>query len=345
MLKEEDIIELSLENGVTYKIYLPFKESDHIQKTVFQTQKPYEHELLSYILTLIPPHSTLLDIGMNIANHSLFLAANGFKVHAFEANTKMSAIAKESIRLNGFEDRVRVYEFGVSDKNEKAYFAKEIPLNFGGMALSLADENCGCNLDLIECKSIDSLGLEDDIALIKIDIEGMEAKALRGMEKLIAKNRPVICAEANYVDDFLRLDRILNSFNYVHWDIFGVSPMHLYKPFEKISPEQMLQKSLSNSAVLRLYFTGYKHSCFLHNTVGENKQLNLSLRKEVLALKNKELERVKHLKNTLTYRWGKSLLESSRSLCKFLLLPLSLYKDYRAFKLYIKKRRKKDFNP
>lgn len=369
MIKQEDIVELSFENGMHYKMYLPFKESDYIQKIVFNTKKPYEYEMLSYILTQIPKNSTLLDIGMNIANHSLFLAANGFKIYAFEANSKMSAIAKESIRLNGFEDRIKIYEFGVSDRDEKAYFEKEKPWNFGSMSLSTIDENHQENLDFIECKSIDSLDIQDEIALVKIDIEGMESKALKGMKELIKKNRPIIYAEANFVEDFLKIDRILNEFNYVHWDIFGNSPTHLYYPIEKLNLNQMLQKNLSNIAGLKLYWTEYmQKDCFLHRIVNSNlnetkqmkrdltlnlnemkqmkKDLALNLNevkqiKEFIKELTKNTENVNYLKKTLTYRWGKSLVESSKSVCKFFILPLTLCKDYRAFRQYLKKRNKK----
>ncbi len=339
---QENIVELSFENGVSYKMYVPFKESDFIQKQVFNTKKPYEYEMLSHILTQIPKNSTVLDIGMNIANHSLFFAANGFKIHAFEANTKMSEIAKESIRLNHFEDRIKIYEFGVSDREEKAYFAKEMPWNFGGMSLSIITENSEEISDFIECRTIDSFDIKDKIALIKIDIEGMEAKALKGAEKLIAKNRPLIYAEANYVHDFVKLDRILSEFSYVHWDIFGGSPTHLYYPLEKLNSNEILTKSLSNQALLRLYFTTYKHNNFTHNTLSEISKTLLEPKKQNLQ-RDKELHKkaqeLKHIKNTLTYRWGKSLLESSKSLCKILILPYTLLKDYREFKLYLKNKK------
>lgn len=39
---------------------------------------------------------------------------------------------------------------------------------------------------------IDSIG---DIKAIKIDVEGMEADVLRGAEKIISSNKPIICFE------------------------------------------------------------------------------------------------------------------------------------------------------
>lgn len=113
-------------------MYLPFKETDYIQQIVNGTKQPYEYDMLQRI----PKDGVVLDVGMNIANHSLFLAANGYKVFSFEANPKMSAIAKKSIALNGFENKIKVYEMGVSNREEVAHFTEEIPHNYGAMSLT-----------------------------------------------------------------------------------------------------------------------------------------------------------------------------------------------------------------
>ena len=134
---EQDVVTLHLnDEGVEYKMYLPFKDTDYIQKHVNGTKQPYEYDMLQAMLLRIPKGSYVLDIGMNIANHSLFFAANGLNVIAFEANPKMSAIAKKSIALNGFENKIKVYEMGVSNREEVAHFTEEIPHNYGAMSLT-----------------------------------------------------------------------------------------------------------------------------------------------------------------------------------------------------------------
>ena len=136
-MKEEDVVTLNLrDEGVEYKMYLPFKETDGIQQIVNGTKQPYEYDMLQAMLQRIPKGGVVLDVGMNIANHSLFLAANGYKVFGFEANPKMSAIAKKSIALNSFENKIKVYEMGVSNREEVAHFATEIPYNYGAMSLT-----------------------------------------------------------------------------------------------------------------------------------------------------------------------------------------------------------------
>ncbi|MCI5968529.1 FkbM family methyltransferase [Helicobacter sp.] len=257
---QENVVTLSLkEEGVEYKMYLPFKETDYIQKIINATKQPYEYEMLQAMLKRLQKGSVVLDVGMNIANHSLFFAANGYKVIAFEANPKMSAIAKKSIQLNKFEKAIKVYEMGVSNCEEVAHFANEIPHNFGAMSLTQG-ESCGGGG--IICKPLDALNLKEKITAMKIDVEGMEHKVLEGARKLIAKNRPLIYAEALFVQDFVRVERILEGMEYVCWDTFGVSPTHLFLPLESVSEKQIAAKNAAKLALVQLHHSGEKQASF-----------------------------------------------------------------------------------
>ena len=143
-MQENDVVVLDLKDeGVCYRMYLPFREMDFIQKIVDSTRRPYEYEMLQAMLRRIPKDSVILDVGMNIGNHALFFSANGYKVFGFEANPKMIAIAKKNIAINAFEDSIKVYEMGVSDKDEIAHFAQEIPWNFGAMSLTQGEPSAG----------------------------------------------------------------------------------------------------------------------------------------------------------------------------------------------------------
>ncbi|WP_297814229.1 FkbM family methyltransferase, partial [uncultured Helicobacter sp.] len=256
-MEKEKIVTLELQDeDISYQMYLPFKETDYIQKLVWNTKVPYEYEMLQAMLTRIPRDSLVLDIGMNIANHSLFFAANGLRVMGFEANPKMSEIAKKSIALNGFEERILVYEFGLSDKEEIMHYAREIPNNYGGMSLSKGKSTSG---EGILCKTLDSLKIQEKISAIKIDVEGMESRVLKGARALIMKNRPIIYAEANYAQDFVKLERALETMDYVHWDTFGSSPTHLYLPLEQVSEKQILAKNAAKMTFQGLHYTGYRH--------------------------------------------------------------------------------------
>lgn len=354
-MNENDIFTLEFDD-LSYKMYLPFAKTDLIQRHIFNTKKPYEYEMLTHIRSQLKSGDTIMDIGMNIANHSLFFLACGFKVLGFEANAKMIDLAKKSLNLNnGFSQNIEIFELGVSDREEKAFYAQEKPGNYGAMNLSIDNERTE---NFIICKSIDSLNISQKIALMKIDIEGMETKALRGAKALIAKNRPIIYAEANFVGDFLKIDEVLLEYDYIHYGIFGDSPTHLYYPREKIPTEKIGAKMLSNTALMRLYFTNYKHNNLIHNSLARNTNEIVAVKNQLLALQNElvgfknELsqeqnlkgqlklseKRLNHYQNMLSYRFGQSLITSFKNPLKFLLLPFRLFKDYKEYKKYMEQK-------
>lgn len=59
--------------------------------------------MLQDFLKKAKKNTIIVDIGANIGNHSLYLAAHGFDVCAFEANQTLCDIFKISIKLNGFK--------------------------------------------------------------------------------------------------------------------------------------------------------------------------------------------------------------------------------------------------
>ena len=284
------------------------------------------------MLLRIPKDSFVLDIGMNIGNHSLFLAANGLRVIAFEANPKMSKIAKESIALNEFENKIQVNEFGLSDCEGIMHFAKEIPSNFGGMSLSSGAGESGAG---IVVKTLDSLKVQEKISCIKIDVEGMESRVLQGARELIMRNRPMIYAEANYSQDFVKLERVLESLEYVHWDTFGGSPTHLFLPLEQIETKRLLAKTSAKIVNLQLFNTNYKQSSYMQTSIWHlRKDMgNLASKMEIENINKHRIARLESLlfgtakdriKNHLSYQLGQILLKDSKSFFGISKLPFKI---------------------
>lgn len=230
----QNLTKINLKSGVNYQIYLPYAGHDWMQGVIFKTKLPTELDVLEDILSkYTDKDSVFIDIGMNIGNHSLFLAAHNIKCLAFEANQKMSVIAKENIKINHFEDRIKIYEYGLSDKEEKAYFAEEDKNNYGAMSLEILDTSKESDKKIIECKTLDSFGIQNKVFAMKIDVEGMEAKVLQGAKELISKNRPYI-----YVEDWSlgkdKIAKMLNELRYVVCEMFS-SATYLYAPIEKVN--------------------------------------------------------------------------------------------------------------
>lgn len=113
---------------------------------------------------------------------------------------------------------------------------------------------------------------------MKIDVEGMEHKVLEGARKLINKNRPIIYAEANFVQDYVKMERVLESMEYVYWETYGISPTHLFLPLESVTQKAMLAKNAANLALLQLHNSMEKQQSFTNFALDSIYQAINSLR-------------------------------------------------------------------
>jgi FkbM family methyltransferase len=132
----------------------------------------------------------ILDIGANIGNHALFFAPHAQEVWAFEPNPRTATLLALNAEL---APNVRVFPFGLSDRAGSATL--HVPADNLGMATLQA----GASGQAVACsvQRLDDLpGLHaGPVVLVKIDIEGHEAAALRGGLQLLRRHRPVVVFE------------------------------------------------------------------------------------------------------------------------------------------------------
>lgn len=139
-----------------------------------------------------------LDVGANIGNHSVQFAEIFSHVYSFEP-------VQQNLRLlevNCENKNISVFNYGLSDKSNKFY----IHYSDSNMGESvIADGNLKHvdlnNLDQkseITTKALDQVPIFNNVAnieFIKIDIEGHELSALRGMKQTLQRTMPVISLE------------------------------------------------------------------------------------------------------------------------------------------------------
>jgi FkbM family methyltransferase len=167
----------------------------HIGRRMAEEGRPFEWPLLERIHAL-GLRGTAVDVGANVGNHALWLdVVCGLDVVAFEPVTV--AELQANIDANGLDIRVEPVALGAeparaSDRGIRKGDPDGDPTDY---------EDWGFNhkLDVgdgpIEIRTLDSYEL-DDVALIKVDVEGMEPDVLRGGTETIRRCQPVIYAEA-----------------------------------------------------------------------------------------------------------------------------------------------------
>jgi FkbM family methyltransferase len=176
-------------------VYLRVDSGDSLGLLRAGAYEPYETALL---MRLARPGSIVIDVGANVGYHTVqFARAVGpaGKVYALEPDPDNLRLLRHNVRVNAFA-HVEVVPRAASDET-------------GALRLFRSDENHGDHrvydsgddrfaID-IEAVAIDDLFEPDDsdlpggarrderpVSLVKIDVQGAEPRALRGMRRLLA---------------------------------------------------------------------------------------------------------------------------------------------------------------
>jgi FkbM family methyltransferase len=136
----------------------------------------------------------VLDLGGHIGTFSLFAAAHGYEVAAVEASGYNASLLQQSIAANGF-DRIQVIHKAISNQPEVIEFIEAGPYGV------VANPSVQAPTTSVEAVTGDallaSLGWEN-VAFVKMDIEGSEVKGVAGMEQLLSRpDAPILLFESN----------------------------------------------------------------------------------------------------------------------------------------------------
>lgn len=215
-------------HGVSAELWLD-DVNDHIQKTIYKNNEFYEKELLEDAWSRIRPRDEIIDAGANIGNHTIFFSKiMGHKCHSFEPDINNLKTLKINIKKNNCIKNAIVYPIALGEKSSKASIAKTYSGNRG--KTTVKEDSDG----RLKISTLDDLFINHKIGLIKIDVEGMELKVIKGAKNLIIKNKPIIYVEATTNYKFNLIEKYLNKLDsnttYVFWKRFNYTPTYLFIP-------------------------------------------------------------------------------------------------------------------
>jgi FkbM family methyltransferase len=151
----------------------------------------HEPATTELVVKEVKPGQTVVDIGANVGYFSLLFARavgqDGI-VHAFEPNPRLARILRYNLSLNGYRNVV-VNQKAVSDRNGSARFY--VPKQ-GHERSSLEPRHSSQIIDVATTKLDDYFEpKEDRVDWIKLDVEGHETKALKGMRAILRSNKGI----------------------------------------------------------------------------------------------------------------------------------------------------------
>jgi|CZKU01.1.fsa_nt_gi FkbM family methyltransferase len=183
----------------------------------------------SFVLgQVLAPGGVVVDAGANIGTHTVFFAKavddQGLVV-AFEPQRLVFQNLCKNVALNGLRN-VQCVMAAVGDARGRLTFPAIDPgrsFNFG--AVKASADGAGETVDVIP---IDELDLQR-CDLIKVDVEGMEAKAIAGATQTIERCRPVLYLENDTVE---RSRGVLEAVaSVVYKDFWHIAPYYTAKNF------------------------------------------------------------------------------------------------------------------
>lgn len=161
----------------------------------------YEQAVITLLPQLVKPNAVIYDIGANIGLYAIRFARLAEKtghVYCVEANPVCVYFLRANMHLNLLEN-YDIFPVAVSQGFGKTRFT----INYGNLGLGLGESSPffvvkpGHEIE-VEAISLDDLIDSHDLRepdLIKMDIEGGEASAVKGMRKTIERSRPTLIFE------------------------------------------------------------------------------------------------------------------------------------------------------
>ena len=160
-------------------------------------EKPILFLLRDLMRSVYTGQGVFIDIGANTGQHSLMISRYAKEVHAFEPWEPVLKRFRHMVERNGIKN-ISIHAYGLGDENSKKPFFKpgQNNLGTGSFVEGFKPEN-SLEGELEIEKGDDAFAKEriTSVSVIKMDIEGYEKPALRGLQQTLIKHRPILVFE------------------------------------------------------------------------------------------------------------------------------------------------------
>jgi FkbM family methyltransferase len=159
-----------------------------------------------------------LDIGANIGNHACAFLPWFEHVLTVEPGRIASHVLEANLLASGRRNW-SVARCALGAEAGQGHLRRIAPDNLGSSALGAGGEG---EDEPVRIRTGDDLLAQHGltaarVALVKLDVEGSEAAALRGLATTLARDAPLVCVEALEAPRWDELFKLLTAHGYVHF--------------------------------------------------------------------------------------------------------------------------------
>lgn len=203
---------------------------EQITTYVLQEQQDWFEDEIKAVRTLLQPGESVIDIGANLGVYALSMArvvGEGGRVIAFEPATSTAALLRASAHLNGFT-QLSVEQRGVAACSGEACLA----ISDNSELNQLTSGETGGNGEIVALTSLDEwLDARDNqepISFVKIDAEGQELNILRGGQRFLQQQDPLVLFEIKHGTE-------------LHLELVEAFASHGYRSYRLLPGPQLLE--------------------------------------------------------------------------------------------------------
>lgn len=168
-------------------------------------EKPLLFFMRDCLLQLQRDHTVYCDVGANIGQHAMFMSMYADQVHAFEPYDKVRNQLLAQITLNRLGN-IQVHCVGLGEADANLPFFAPAGRNqgigsFDASTVEKGNQPIG-SLQLVNGDEYFAGHGISRVDLIKVDVEGFEKPALKGLKATLQRCRPVLICELTYGKPF-----------------------------------------------------------------------------------------------------------------------------------------------
>jgi FkbM family methyltransferase len=191
----------------------------------------YEPDVAAAIRHFAPPGGVAYDLGANIGYSTLLLVravgAAG-QVFAFEPLAANVERLRAAVARNGLDPQVTIVPSAVGAVSGRAAFLVHASGSMGRLAGDIGRGDGFMGSVEVDAQSLDDFvfGLGRPApGLVKLDLEGGEGAALRGMRRLLTESSPTLLVEVHGADAAAEVSRELDAAGYAIQRVPGGDPV------------------------------------------------------------------------------------------------------------------------
>jgi FkbM family methyltransferase len=199
-----------------------------VNHTYYSERGLFENNLIEWCKQFCRKDAVFLDIGAHTGSYAITLAPYSGKVFAFEPQKMTYYALCGGVALSGLTN-VECLRMGLGNQAQNGPKTLHIVSNDGGgSTVHAPPSDKVLNSEVIEIRTLDSLGLQGAISFIKMDVEENELQVLQGgMETIARCGYPKILFESNSQTNTALFDYLREILGYQIVKVSGFFNMYL----------------------------------------------------------------------------------------------------------------------